>query len=185
MARLAHLPRPPQGTPCPSVTAPCSPSRAPRLPGNHPRPCPDRSLPRALYPRRLHRGGRSGQPIHRRHRAPQCGHLRPGSRNRPIRRPAFGPAATVLGALKALSAAWAPGAYDAVIYARDHFAQSSGGDDRYRSKVLGLQTAVGGCVRQACTATGVRILDLPVGLDTPARVRWVDGEVRRLGLVQG
>jgi hypothetical protein len=93
--------------------------------------------------------------------------------------------AAVLGALKALSAAWAPGAYDAVIYASDHFAQSSGGSDRYRSKVLGLQTAVGRCVRQACTATGVRILDLPVGLDTPARVRWIDGEVRRLGLVRG
>jgi AAA domain len=91
--------------------------------------------------------------------------------------------AAVLSALETLSAAWAPGAYDAVIYASDHFGQASGGD-RYRSKVLGLQTAVGQGVRQACTATGVRMLDLPAGLDTPARVQWVDGQLRDLGLIR-
>jgi predicted ATPase len=91
-------------------------------------------------------------------------------------------AAAVLGALEELSAAWAPGAYDAVIYAADHFEQASGGD-RYRSKVLGLQTAVGHSVRRACTAAGVRMLDLPAGLDTPARVRWIDGQIRELGLI--
>lgn len=91
--------------------------------------------------------------------------------------------AAVLGALEALSVAWAPGAYDAVIYASDHFAQASGGD-RYRSKVLGLQTAVGQGVRQACTTAGVRMLDLPLGLDTPARVRWIDGQLRTLGLIR-
>jgi len=93
-------------------------------------------------------------------------------------------AAAVLGALEALSAVWAPGAYDAVIYATDHFGQASGGD-RYRSKVLGLQDAVGQHVRQACTATGVRMLDLPAGLDTPARVRWADSQLRDLGLIRG
>jgi predicted ATPase len=91
-------------------------------------------------------------------------------------------AAAVLSALETLSATWAPAAYDAVIYAADHFAQASGGD-RYRSKVLGLQTAVGERVRQACTATGVRMLDLPAGLGTPDRVRWVDGQLRDLGLI--
>jgi hypothetical protein len=89
--------------------------------------------------------------------------------------------AAVLGAFEGLSAAWAPGAYDAVIYVSDHFAQASGGDS---SKVLGLQTAVGRGVRQACTAAGVRMLDLPAGLDTPARVSWVDGQLRDLGLIR-
>jgi hypothetical protein len=88
----------------------------------------------------------------------------------------------VLTALEALSAAWAPSAYAAVIYASDHFDQGSGGD-RYRSKVLGLQTAAGEWVRRACTATGVPMLDLPVGLDTSARVQWIDGKVRDLGLI--
>ena len=91
--------------------------------------------------------------------------------------------AAVLGALEALSAVWAPVAYDAVIYASDHFTQASGGD-RYRSKVPGLQTAVGQGVRQACTAARVRVLDLPVGLDTPARVRWADGQLRSMGLIR-
>jgi hypothetical protein len=90
--------------------------------------------------------------------------------------------AAVLTALEALSAAWAPSAYDAVIYASDHFDQGSGGD-RYRSKVLGLQNTVGERVRRACAATGVPMLDLPSGLDTPVRVQWVDGKVRDLGLI--
>jgi predicted ATPase len=94
-----------------------------------------------------------------------------------------GRTAAVLGALEALSAAWAPVAYDAVIYVSDHFTQSSGGD-RYRSKVPGLQTAVGQGVRQACTTAGVHVLDLPVGLDTPARVRWIDGQLRTVGLIR-
>lgn len=90
--------------------------------------------------------------------------------------------AAVLTALEALSAAWAPSAYDAVIYASDHFDQGSGGD-RYRSKVLGLQTAAGEQVRRACTAAGVPMLDLPPGLDTFARVQWIDGKVSDLGLI--
>jgi ABC-type cobalamin/Fe3+-siderophores transport system ATPase subunit len=90
----------------------------------------------------------------------------------------------VLTALETLSAMWAPSAYDAVIFASDHFDEASGGD-RYRSKVLGLQTAAGEWVRRACTVTGVTMLDLPVGLDTPARVQWIDGKVRDLGLIPG
>ena len=90
--------------------------------------------------------------------------------------------AAVLSAIEALSAAWAPGAYDAVIYATDHFGETGGGD-RYRSKVLGLQTAVDHSVRQACTTAGVRILDLPAGLQTPDRVRWIADQVRSLGLL--
>jgi hypothetical protein len=91
--------------------------------------------------------------------------------------------AAVLSALAALSAAWAPAAYDAVIYATDHFGEASG-VDRHRSRVLGLQTAVDRTVRQACKTAGVRLLELPAGLETSARVQWIDDHVRGLGLVR-
>ena len=89
----------------------------------------------------------------------------------------------VLDALDALSAAWAPSAYDAVICTQDLFGQGNGGD-RYRGKVMDLQGAVDRSVRQACTDAGVRMLDLPGGLDTASRVRWVDDAVRKCGVLR-
>lgn len=87
----------------------------------------------------------------------------------------------VLAGLDALSAAWAPTCYDAVIYAADHFAQDAGGDG-YRRKVSHLQAEVDRAVRAACVGAGVPVLDLPTGLDTAARVAWVDQHVGTLGL---
>jgi predicted ATPase len=89
--------------------------------------------------------------------------------------------AAVLTALDMLSATWAPACYDAVIYAADHFDQAAGGDT-YRRKVSHLQADVDHAVRRACTSAGVPVLDLPTGLDTAARVAWVDQHVETLGL---
>jgi predicted ATPase len=89
--------------------------------------------------------------------------------------------AGVLDALDQLAGRWAPVCYDAVIYAADRFAQDRGGD-AYRRKVIDLQDQVDHAVRRACAAAGARLLDLPTGLDTPARVAWVDQHVRQLGL---
>ena len=83
----------------------------------------------------------------------------------------------------ALSAAWAPSTYDAVICTQDRFGQSDGGD-RFRGKVMDLQGAVDQSVREACTDAGVRMFDLPTGLNTAGRVRWVADAVREHGLLR-
>jgi predicted ATPase len=88
----------------------------------------------------------------------------------------------VLAAIDGLSAAWAPEAYDAVIFTSDHFAETIPGDE-YRSKVLGLQGAVAQAVRQACRTAGVGVLELPEGLTTAARIQWIDDQVTSLGLL--
>jgi hypothetical protein len=70
-----------------------------------------------------------------------------------------------------------------MIYATDHFAQASGGD-RCGSKVLGLQAAVGQSVRQACTATEVRMLEPPLRTGHARCVQWIDGQLKDLGLIR-
>ncbi|GAA2136771.1 hypothetical protein GCM10009760_16510 [Kitasatospora kazusensis] len=87
-----------------------------------------------------------------------------------------------LHAMQTLCRAWMPHAYDAVVYCRDHFDQQSGGD-RFRDKVLDLQGPVDHTVHEACAHAGVKILDLPTGLDTASRVRWVTDRVSDLGLL--
>lgn len=91
--------------------------------------------------------------------------------------------AAILDALDALSAAWAPSTYDAVICTQDRFGQNDGGD-RFRGKVMDLQGAVDQSVREACTDAGVRMFDLPTGLNTAGRVRWVADAVREHGLLR-
>lgn len=79
----------------------------------------------------------------------------------------------VLDAMAAFCAAWAP-AYDAVIFCLDRFHQPA---DPFRAKVNHLQDATATAVRSACTDAGVRLLDLPAGLDPAARVGWVTRRV--------
>ncbi|UED85047.1 AAA family ATPase [Streptomyces profundus] len=80
--------------------------------------------------------------------------------------------AATLSAMEALCAAWMPTAYDLVVHCRDRFDQRAGGD-RFRDKVLTLQDQTDHAVLDACTATGVPLVELPTGLDTPARVQWI------------
>lgn len=88
----------------------------------------------------------------------------------------------VLEAIEALCRAWMPNAYDAVVYCRDRFDQQAGGD-HYRDKVLHLQAQVDDAVYDALTQTGVKLLDLPSGIDTTSRVRWIADRVTDLGLL--
>lgn len=89
--------------------------------------------------------------------------------------------AAVLEAMSIMCRSWMPRAYDAVVYCRDRFDQQAGGD-RFRAKVLDLQDDADHAVYEACKDTGVRILDLPSGLSTAARVEWIAEQTAELGL---
>jgi hypothetical protein len=78
----------------------------------------------------------------------------------------------VLRAMESLCNAWMPLAYNVVIHCRDHYDQEAGGD-RFRGKVLHLQSDTETAVYEAIQTTGVPILDLPQGLTTQARVEWI------------
>lgn len=88
----------------------------------------------------------------------------------------------VLFAADALCRAWMPQAYDAIVYCRDRYDQKAGGD-RMREKVLDLQDDADTAIYAACRATGVPILDMPLGLTVAERVRWTAERVEELGLI--
>jgi len=67
-----------------------------------------------------------------------------------------------------ICAAWA-GAYDAVFYCCDRFAQHPAGDP-CRSKVLDLQSAADRVIRSACATVRQRVIDIPPGMTTAERV---------------
>jgi hypothetical protein len=90
--------------------------------------------------------------------------------------------ADVLSSMEAMCRAWMPQAYDVVIHCRDRFDQTAGGD-RFRTRVLGLQDEADNAIYETCKATGVRILDLPKDLSTEERVRWIEAQVTRMGLL--
>ncbi|MBV6699416.1 hypothetical protein [Kitasatospora aureofaciens] len=83
--------------------------------------------------------------------------------------------------MESLCAAWMPIAYAAVVHCRDHFDQEAGGD-RFRGKVLALQSATETAVYEAIQSTDVPILDLPPGLTTQARVDWVAKHLHLAGI---
>lgn len=89
--------------------------------------------------------------------------------------------APVLAAMQAMCAAWMPNTYDLVVYCRDRYDQQAGGD-RYRTKVLDLQDQADTAIHEACRQAGVPIAELPTGLDTAARVRWIADAVGQRGL---
>jgi hypothetical protein len=91
--------------------------------------------------------------------------------------------ADTLAAMKALCRAWMPAAYDLVVYCRDHFDQRAGGD-RFRERVLGLQDDADHAVYHACQESHVPMIELPTGLDTAERVRWIADQVSHRGLIE-
>ncbi|MEU5436475.1 AAA family ATPase [Streptomyces sp. NPDC020719] len=90
-------------------------------------------------------------------------------------------AAKALAAMEKLCRAWMPLAYDLIVYCRDRYDQKTGGD-RFREKVLALQDDADRAVYQACKDTGAPIVELPTGLSTAERVRWIVEQVNQRGL---
>lgn len=68
--------------------------------------------------------------------------------------------AAVLAAAESLYRAWMLQAYDVIVYCRDRYDQTAGGD-LMRGKVLGIQDESDTAHYQACRTTGVPMLELP------------------------
>ncbi|MFD8952482.1 AAA family ATPase [Streptomyces xanthophaeus] len=92
--------------------------------------------------------------------------------------PLVGP---VLAAMEALCRAWMPQTYDAIVYCSDRFDQKAGGD-LMRQKVIALQEPADLQIRKALDDTKVPVLELPCGLSTDERVRWIAEELSHRGL---
>ncbi|MFF9901249.1 AAA family ATPase [Streptomyces longispororuber] len=90
--------------------------------------------------------------------------------------------AAVLAAARALCQAWMPLAYDVIVYCRDRYDQTAGGD-RMREKVLALQDASDTAIYEACRATGVPMLEMPTGQTVAERVQWAVERVGKMGIV--
>jgi predicted ATPase len=81
--------------------------------------------------------------------------------------------AAVLDAMAGFCGAWAP-TYDAVFYLPDCYQQPT---DAFRAKVTHLQDETATAVRDANAAVGLPLIDVPAGLELPARVNWIAGRV--------
>jgi predicted ATPase len=79
--------------------------------------------------------------------------------------------AVTLDAMNTFCRAWA-GTYDAVLYCCDRFSQHQEGNP-YRARVLDLQSAADRVVRSTCASVGQKVIDLPPGMTTAERVRWI------------
>ncbi|MFJ8143373.1 hypothetical protein [Streptomyces sp. NPDC096013] len=90
--------------------------------------------------------------------------------------------ASVLAAAEGMCRAWMPIAYDAIVYCRDRYDQKAGGD-RMRQKVLSIQDESDAAIYDACRATGVPMLEMPMGLSVSERVQWTMGRVGEMGLI--
>ncbi|MFF1600808.1 AAA family ATPase [Streptomyces mirabilis] len=90
--------------------------------------------------------------------------------------------ASVLAAAEAMCRAWMPIAYDAIVYCRDRYDQKAGGD-RMREKVLSIQDESDAAIYDACRATGVPMLEMPMGLTVSERVQWTMERVGDMGLI--
>jgi len=87
--------------------------------------------------------------------------------------PPGSPDAAVLDAMAGFCGAWGP-TYDAVFYLPDRYQQPA---DAFRAKVAHLQDETATAVRDAYAAVGLPLIDVPAGLDLPARVDWIAGRV--------
>jgi hypothetical protein len=85
---------------------------------------------------------------------------------------------TVIDAMLGLSAATV-GIYDAVLYVTDAFDPHQRGDD-WRSKVAGQQAGIDARLRQVAAQAGVSLIEVPAGLTTQQRVRWISGHLAQL-----
>ena|ERR1022692_1974042 len=79
--------------------------------------------------------------------------------------------APVVDAMLALCAAMA-GLYDAVLYASDAFDPHQPGD-ALRAKVAGQQAGIDVVLREVAIDAGITLIDIPRGLATQDRDRWV------------
>jgi hypothetical protein len=82
--------------------------------------------------------------------------------------------------MEAFCRAWAH-VYDAVFYCCDRFDQHQTGDP-YRAKVLDMQPAADRHVRYTCAHVGQHVVDIPPGMTTDDRVRWIAARVAKLGI---
>ena len=63
----------------------------------------------------------------------------------------------------------------------DRFSQHQQGDP-YRAKVLDLQSAADRVARSTCASTGQKVIDIPPGMTTTERVRWIAARLAKLGI---
>ena len=66
--------------------------------------------------------------------------------------------------------------YDAVLYASDVFDPRQPGD-AMRSRVVGQQASIDRALREVAARAGITLTDIPAGLSTSARVRWISGHL--------
>ena len=92
-------------------------------------------------------------------------------------------AAATLDAMTVFCRAWA-GAYDAVFYCCDRFSQHQQGEP-HRTKMLDLQFAANRVVRSTCASVGQKVIDIPPGMTTDERVRWVADRLAKLRITTG
>lgn len=85
--------------------------------------------------------------------------------------------ADVLDAIEHFCRAWAP-TYDRVFLTHDLYSQPS---DGFRAKVDGLQSTAAATLRDTYQQVGIAPVDVPTGLDTDQRVRWITEEVGDIG----
>ena len=88
----------------------------------------------------------------------------------------------VIEAMLGLSAVTA-GMYDVVYYLSDIFDPRQRGD-AWRSKVAGQQAIIDAALRRAAGQAGVTLTDVPRGLTTQQRVRWMSGHLADTGVLR-
>ena len=74
------------------------------------------------------------------------------------------------------------GLYDAVLYATDTFDPHQPGD-ALRAKVAGQQAGIDAALRETAAQAGITLTDIPRGLATPDRVRWVSEYLAESGVL--
>jgi nicotinamide riboside kinase len=89
--------------------------------------------------------------------------------------------APVVEAMLALCAATA-GLYDVVLYVSDTFDPHQPGD-ALRAKVAGQQAGIDVALRETALEAGITLIDIPRGLATPDRVRWVSEYLAESGVL--
>jgi hypothetical protein len=88
----------------------------------------------------------------------------------------------VVDAMLGLCAATAS-LYDAVLYVSDAFDPRQRGD-ALRSKVASQQSGIDVGLRQTAAHAGVGLIDIPRGLTTQDRVRWISGHLFETGVLR-
>lgn len=88
----------------------------------------------------------------------------------------------VVDAMLAMCLATA-GLYDAVDYARDAFDPDQPGDALH-AKVAGQQAGIDAAIRDTAAQAGIMLTDIPRGLATSERVRWISAHLAETGVLR-